>query len=188
MQHARLTYISYEDYFAYEQRSGDKHEYVAGQIYAMVGTTDRHNLIALNIASYVRTQLRGSPCRVFMSDVKVRIEVADASYYPDVFVTCDGRDQDPYVKYYPCLVVEVLSPSTEGTDRREKLLNYRKLDSLQEYVLVDSDRQRLEVYRHEADGSWTVDTLSGDETLELDSVAVTLPLAEVYAEVTVRGE
>ena len=109
-QHARLTYISYEDYLAYEQHSGDKHEYVAGQIYAMVGTTDRHNLIALNIASYVRTQLRGSPCRVFMSDVKVRIEMADASYYPDVFVTCDGRDQDPYVKHYPCLVVEVLSP------------------------------------------------------------------------------
>ena len=102
--------------------------------------------------------------------------------------TCDGRDQDPYVKHYPCIVVEVLSPSTEGTDRREKLLNYRKLDSLQEYVLVDSDRQRIEVYRREADGGWTVDTLSGNEVLKLDSVAVTLPLAEVYAEVTVRGE
>ena len=186
MQHARLTYVSYEDYLAYEQRSGDRHEYVAGQIYAMVGTTDRHNVIAGNIYVALRAQLRGGPCRVFMSDVKVRIEVADASYYPDVFVTCDSCDQDPYVKHYPCIVVEVLSPPTEGTDRREKLLNYRKLDSLQEYVLVDSDRQRIEVYRREADGGWTVDTLSGDETLELNSVAVTLPLAEVYAEVTVR--
>ncbi len=188
MQHARLTYVSYEDYLAYEQRSDDKHEYVAGQVYAMVGTTDRHNLIALNIAAYLRTKLHGGPCRVFMSDVKVRIEVANASYYPDVFVTCDGRDLDPYVKRYPCMVVEVLSPSTEGTDRREKLLNYRQLDSLQEYVLVDSDRRRIEVYRREADGGWVVDTLSGDEALELKSVAVALPLAEVYAEVSVGWE
>jgi len=185
MQHARLTYVSYEDYLAYEQRSGDQHEYVAGQIYAMVGVTDRHNLIAGNIYVALRAKLRGGPCRVFMSDVKVRIEAADACYYPDVFVTCDGRDQDPYVKQHPCIVLEVLSPSTEGTDRREKLLNYRKLDSLQEYVLVASDRQRIEVYRREADGGWTVDTLSRDEVLELNSVAVALPLAEVYAEVTV---
>ncbi|MFO1431353.1 MAG: Uma2 family endonuclease [Candidatus Competibacteraceae bacterium] len=185
MQHARLTYVSFEDYLAYEQRSDTKHEYVAGQIYAMVGTTDRHNLIALNIAAYLRAKLRGGPCRVFMSDVKVRIEVANAGYYPDVFVTCDGRDLDPYVKYHPCLVVEVLSHSTEGTDRREKLLNYRQLDSLQEYLLVDSDRQWIEVYRRETDGGWTVDTSSGDEVLELSSVGCSLPLAEVYAEVSI---
>jgi Uma2 family endonuclease len=188
MQHARLTYVSFEDYLAYEQRSDTRHEYVAGQIYAMVGTTDRHNVIAGNIYVALRAKLRGGPCRVFMSDVKVRIEKANASYYPDVFVTCDGRDLAPYVKYHPCLVVEVLSHSTEGTDRREKLLNYRQLDSLQEYLLVDSDRQRIEVYRREADGGWTVDTLSGDEKLELSSVAVALPLAEIYADVNVVTE
>lgn len=186
MQHARLTYVSYDDYLAHEQRSGDRHEYVAGQIYAMVGTTDRHNLVAGNIYVALRARLRGGPCRVFMSDVKVRVAAADACYYPDVFVTCDGSDLDPYVKEHPPVVIEVLSRSTEGIDRREKLINYRKLDSLQEYVLASSDQRRVEVYRREADGGWTVDTLSGDEALELKSLGITAPLVEVYAEVAIQ--
>ncbi len=115
-----------------------------------------------------------------MSDVKVRVEEADAFYYPDVFVTCDPRDTDPYIKRYPCLVLEVLSPSTEGIDRREKLLNYRKLQSLREYVLIGSEQRLIEIYRLDGEGSWTVATLEGDEGLELNSLCIEIPAAEIY--------
>lgn len=180
MKHARLTFLTPEEYLASENDSLTKHEYVAGQLYAMVGVRDTHNTIALNVASQLRSTLRGGPCRVFMSDVKLRVEEADAFYYPDVFVTCDARDTDSYVKRYPILVIEILSPSTEAIDRREKLLNYRKLPSLLEYVLIGSEQRGIEIYRLEADGSWTVATLEGDETLEISSVGTAIPAGEIY--------
>ncbi len=183
MKQARLSYLSPEEYLAYEHDSPTKHEYVAGEVYAMVGARDSHNLIAGNVYTHLRTNMRGGPCRVFMSDVKVRVEAADVFYYPDVFVTCDPRDADPYVKRYPSLVIEVLSPSTEGIDRREKLLNYRKLQSLREYVLIGGEQRSLEVYRREADGAWTMMTLEGDEDLELNSVGIVIPSAEIYQDV-----
>ncbi|MGH8467610.1 MAG: Uma2 family endonuclease [Gammaproteobacteria bacterium] len=169
MKHARLTHLTSEEYLASENDNPAKHEYVAGQLHAMVGVRDTHNAIALNVASQLRSTLRGGPCRVFMSDVKVRVEEADAFYYPDVFVTCDARDTDPYVKRYPSLVI-----ATEAIDRREKLLNYRKLPSLHEYVLIGSAQRWIEIYRLEADGSWTVATLEGDEDLELSARRWTL--------------
>jgi len=184
MKHARLTHLTSEEYLTSENDSPTKHEYVAGQLYAMVGVRDTHNAISLNVASRLRSTLRGGPCRVSMSDIKVRVEEADAFYYPDVFVTCDARDTDPYVKRYPSLVIEVLSPSTEAIDRREKLLNYRKVPSLHEYVLIGSEQRRIEIYRLEADGSWTVATLEGDEDLELSSVGTALPAEEIYQDVT----
>jgi Uma2 family endonuclease len=110
MKGARLTYLSAEDYLALEQTSDIKHEYVAGQVFAMVGARDTHNTVALNIASRLMERLRGGPCCVFISDVKLRVEAADAFYYPDVFVTCDPRNIEPYFKRYPSVIVEVLSP------------------------------------------------------------------------------
>lgn len=186
MQHANLIPLDSDEYLAQERLSDRKHEYVAGQVYAMVGTTDRHNLIAGNLYMALRAKLRGGSCRVFMSDVKVEVEAANTFYYPDLFVTCDARDQDAYVKRYPCLVIEVLSSSTEGIDRREKLLNYRRLDSLREYVLVASDMRRIEVYRRVEEGGWTVDTLGTSEVVEFNSVGISLPVAEVYADVTLE--
>ncbi len=184
MKHARLAYTTPEEYLFCEHNSLTKHEYVAGQIYEMVGVRDSHNLIAGNVYAHLRINMRGGACRVFMSDVKVRVEEADAFYYPDVFVTCDPRDADPYVKCYPCLVIEILSPTTEAVDRREKLLNYRKLPSLREYVLIGCEQQLIEVYRSEGDGNWAVITLEGDEDLELSSVRITISAQEIYQEVT----
>lgn len=185
MKHARLTYMTPEEYLALEQASDTRHDYVNGQMYAMVGVKDVHNRIALNIASFLRAALRGSACQVYMSDVKVRVAPANVYYYPDVFVTCDRADTDPYVKSHPCLVVEVLSPNTEGTDRREKLIHYRELPSLREYVLVGSETRQVEVYRRESD-AWTLDTLTEDnETFELQSVGQRMSVSEVYEGVTV---
>lgn len=180
MKHVRLCFVSVEDYLSFEQASDARHEYVAGQILAMVGTRDDHNTVALNIASLLRDHLRGGPCKAYISDMKVRVEAADAFYYPDVFVTCDPRDTEPYFKRYPSLIVEVLSPSTEGVDRREKLRNYRMLETLKEYVLVGLEERKIEIFRRELTGEWGADTLTEDDPVELKSVGLSLSFAEVY--------
>jgi Uma2 family endonuclease len=180
MKHASLPLLSVDDYLALERRSEVKHEYVGGQIFAMVGVRDVHNTVALNIASRLRDGLRGGPCRVYIADMKVRVDPADTLYYPDVFVTCDGRDTEPYFKRHPILVVEVLSPATETVDRREKLRNYRLLDTLQEYVLVSLDRRQVEIYRREGPGEWGVDTLNPGDAVALASLGLTLSFDDIY--------
>ncbi len=136
--------LTVEEYLQLEQTSEIRHEYLGGQVFAMSGGSKEHNTITLNIASRVRSHLRGGSCSVFMADMKVRIQLASQRksifYYPDVIVTCDPDDQDRFFLNYPCLIIEVLSPSTETIDRREKLLNYQTLESLQEYVLVSQDK------------------------------------------------
>ena len=180
MKHARLTHVSVDDYLALEQGSDTKHEYVAGQMFAMVGVRDAHNQVAGNVYLHARSKLRGGPCRVYIADMKVRVEAADAFYYPDVFVTCDSRDTEPYYKRYPVLVLEVLSPTTESVDRREKLHNYRMLETLQEYVLVSLDERRVEIYRRGLTGEWTVDTLAPGDPIDLRSIDLTLSFNDVY--------
>ncbi|MBF2007458.1 MAG: Uma2 family endonuclease [Chlorogloeopsis fritschii C42_A2020_084] len=182
-----LTYLTVEEYLKAEESSEIRHEYLGGQIFAMSGGSKEHNIITLNIASRLRSHLRGGSCSVFMSDMKVRIELANQNksifYYPDVIVTCDSQDQDRFFLNYPCLIVEVLSPSTEVTDRREKLVNYRNLDSLQEYVLVFQDEIKVEVYRKENQEKWSMQTLGKSDNLELNSVGLTLTMPDIYEDV-----
>lgn len=180
MKSARLTYLSAEDYLAFEHASDVKHEYVAGHVFAMVGARDAHNTVALNIASRLKERLRGGPCRVFISDMKLRVEAADAFYYPDVFVSCDPRDSEPYFKRFPCLVVEVLSPTTEAVDKREKLRHYRMLDTLREYVLVSPELKTVEICRREPTGEWTTYSLGADDPVDFTSVTVRLSFEEVF--------
>jgi Uma2 family endonuclease len=125
MQHAPLTTITLAEYLAGEMTGQIKHEFVPGQVFAMSGVREQHNLITLNIATRLREKTRGGQCRVLVTDVKLRVEAADAFYYPDVMVCCDPADDDPYVKRSPIIVVEVLSRSTAAIDRREKLCAYR---------------------------------------------------------------
>ncbi len=183
MRQARLSYMSASDYLDLEQASEARHEYVAGQIFAMVGTRDNHNTVALNIASRLRNHLRGGSCRTYISDMKIRVEAADAFYYPDVFVTCDPRDTEPYFKRFPCLIVEVLSPSTEAVDRREKLRHYRMLETLKEYMLVSIEERKVEIFRRELTGEWLVDTLTEDDPVDLKSVEFRMTLADIYEDV-----
>ncbi|MCT7982674.1 Uma2 family endonuclease [Laspinema sp. A4] len=181
------AFISVPDYFKQEETSPIRHEYLGGQLFAMAGASEEHNRISGNIYAYLLTHLRGSGCKTFMSDMKIKIQVAqgtgDIFYYPDVLVTCDEEDRDKFYKTQPCLVVEVLSPSTETIDRREKRLNYQSLTSLQEYVLVAQDQMQVEVYRRKASGNWEVERLGPNDSLELNSVGLTLTLAEIYDEV-----
>jgi Uma2 family endonuclease len=185
MRHAYLPSLNAEDYLTGELKSDIRHEYVDGEVYAMAGAGETHNLIALNVASRLRGLVRGGPCRVFISDMKLRVAQWNAFYYPDVLVTCDASDTQPYFKESPCLIVEVLSPSTEGIDRREKLLAYRTLVSLREYVLISQDKRQIEVYRHAAGGAWHLETLGQGDPLHLECVGAALTLDEVYEDVPV---
>jgi Uma2 family endonuclease len=157
------NYLSSEEYLQLEEKSDIKHEYIDGEIYAMAGATDAHVTIALNLASTLRNHLRGSDCRVYISDMKARIEKRDRFFYPDVMVTCDRRDRENSTyKQYPTLIVEVLSDSTEAFDRGDKFAEYQTLDSLQEYVLINSKRQRVECFRRNNEGLWVLESYTSD--------------------------
>jgi len=183
MHHARLTRLSAEDYLEGELKSAIRHEYVDGEAYAMAGAEEAHNLIALNVASRLRGAARGGPCRVFISDMKVRVAAWSAFYYPDILVVCDSSDTQSYFKEKPCLIVEVLSPSTESIDRREKMLAYRTLSSLREYVLIAQDKRQIEVYRRDEAGEWSLETLAEGDSLHLECLGATLSLDEAYEDV-----
>ncbi|WP_072620624.1 Uma2 family endonuclease [Spirulina major] len=170
------------DYLEAEAASNIRHEYVSGYVFAMAGASEAHNLIACNFVAQLRPHLRGSTCRVFVSDMKVKIQ-DDIFYYPDLLVTCNPQDNQPYFKTQPTLIIEVLSKTTETTDRREKLMHYQTLESLQEYVLVSQNCIEVEVYRRQASGFWTVEVLKADHNLHLVSVDLKLTMAEIYEDV-----
>lgn len=180
---APLTYINLVEYLEAENSSQIRHEYLNGQVYAMTGGSREHNTIILNIGTQLRSRLRGSGCQVFVSDMKVRVEADNVFYYPDVVVTCNSQDTEKFFLTKPCLIVEVLSPSTENIDRREKLLTYKKIEDLQEYVLVSQDEIEVELYRKDRDNNWIKYILGKDDTVILDSVNLQLPMAEIYEDV-----
>lgn len=186
MQLAQV-YISVEEYLKSEAVSEIRHEYLGGQIFAMSGSSEEHNRIAGNIYARLINHLRGSGCKTFISDMKVKIEIAnrtaDLFYYPDVIVTCDSKDTEKYYKTRPCLIIEVLSPSTASLDKREKRLNYQSLPSLQEYVLISQDDIMVEIYRQNEAGKWYSEILEVSGALTLKSVGLMLTMADIYEDV-----
>jgi Uma2 family endonuclease len=143
------------DYFALDNASQERHEYVGGRIYAMTGGTMRHNRISGNIFRVLANRLDGSPCQVFINDMKLHVQAADSVYYPDVFVYCGSATaNDDKVAQDATLVVEVLSESTAAIDRREKLVAYQKLPGLRAYWIVSQTEQHIEVHSRGTDGRW----------------------------------
>ena len=180
---ARVYSITADDYLAGEVLSPIRHEYVAGEVFAMAGATEEHATIALNFASLLRAQVRGGPCRVYIADMKLRVDAADAFFYPDVFVTCDPRDAgEPLVKRHPALICEVLSESTEAYDRGGKFAAYRTLETLSEYLLIDSRRRSVEVFRRQPDG-WLLAPVAPDGQLELISLGLSCAVDALYEDV-----
>ena len=171
-----------EDYLEGECHSDVRHELVAGQVYAMVGASSNHNLIAGNIFSALHAHLRGKPCQAFMSDMKVR--VANDFYYPDVMVSCDPADRHDYYREKPVLVIEVLSPATEGRDSLEKRIAYQSLPSLQEYVLVAQDKTELCIYRNTGNG-WLREICRAGDQVTLQSVGLNMPIEAIFEDVPV---
>lgn len=173
--------MSGEEYLAWEAEQEGKHEFLAGEIFAMVGASDRHVTIAGNLYAAIRDHLRSGLCRVYISDMKLRVNAVDAWFYPDVMVTCDPVDhQRDMDKTAPVLIIEVLSPSTEAFDRGGKFAAYRTIPSLNEYLLIDPDSGRLELYRRNTDNQWVLHTPLGDTPLDLCSIELVLSRAIVF--------
>jgi Uma2 family endonuclease len=177
--------ISADDYLRAEMASEIKHEYVGGQLHAMTGASVSHNLIMLNLAGALKAHLRGSPCQVFASDMKLRLRIGseDVFYYPDVFVACRADERNTYYREFPHTIVEILSETTERTDRREKFLAYRTLDSLQEYILVAQDERRIVVFHRE--NGWQPEEAGPQGALDIPSLGFSVALDAVYEGVSV---
>lgn len=171
-------------YLAWEHAQTERHEFVDGEVFAMAGAEDRHVTVALNLAMALRQHLSGSPCRTYMSDMRVHVAAVNSYFYPDVVVTCSPADQaSPSVKTEPKLIVEVLSPSTASYDMGLKFTHYRRLDSLQEYMLVDIETRTTYGYRKGPDGLWVLHPFAQGETVALASVALEIPAAKLFDEV-----
>jgi len=177
----KQTAFSRAEFIAWENEQPDKNEYVAGEVFAMVGVRDRHNIIAGNLYMLVRPHLKGSPCKTYVSDIKLEVESADAVFYPDLFVTCTNGS-DPRVKRDASLVVEILSPSTEAYDRGRKFAAYRMLPSLQDYVLVSTDEALVEVYSRSGD-AWLLREYRQGDRVRLASIDLDIDLSTIFDEV-----
>ena len=177
-------YISPEEYLKLEELSQIKHEYIQGEIYAMAGASDAHVTVAGNLFALLRNHVRGSGCRVYMSDMKARIESKNLYYYPDVMVSCDERDKAfQSFKRHPCLIIEVLSKGTEGFDRGDKFADYQELETLQEYVLINQKRQRVECFRRNAEGLWVLQSYTPGSEVYLASVDFRTSMDAIYEDV-----
>ena len=172
--------VSIEQYLDAEKAGEERHEYVDGYLYAMVGGTLAHNIITRNIARLFDDAIRGSSCHVFTSDVKVR--TATAFYYPDVVVYCGSTDLGSDFISAPKLIVEVLSPSTERTDSVEKRAAYQSLESLQEYVLLSHERLEVQVY-HRVESGWKAETYAEADTVRFRSIGCEVLVDEIYTDV-----
>lgn len=169
--------IPIDIYLKDEQRSHVRHEYVNGVTYARVGSTARHNQVAIALTTLLHQHLKGKPCTVFMSDMKVRVD--EVFYYPDVMVVCDAIKPTSLYQTTPALLVEVLSQSTEAKDRLEKLVAYQSLPSLTEYVLLAQDKVYADIYRRHQH-TWQLENISHSDTINLTSIQHNFPIEACY--------
>lgn len=184
----QLPRFTPQEYLVWEEQQALRYEYFDGEVFAMAGGSLPHADIALNIASLLREPLRGR-CKVRNSDAKVGITEDGPFVYPDVSVTCDERDRSAQkFSRYPCLIVEVISPGTEAYDRGGKFALYRRLESLQEYVLVGSETKTVEVFRRDQQGRWVFIAYEENDEITLMSMGVTLTADDIYEDVVLIAE
>jgi Uma2 family endonuclease len=181
--------ISVRDYLEGEKNSQIKHEYLDGEVYAMAGTSKSHNEIIANINERLRIHLRGNNCRSFFTNIKVLVQKLNRYYYPDLIVVCGEDDESEYFTRKPTLIIEILSPSTTLTDRREKMFAYKEIESLREYVMVEQNRMYAEIYRRREDGNlWDWIEFEAGEEIDLASLNFKMPMAEIYAGVELQEQ
>jgi Uma2 family endonuclease len=183
MDNLARKFISPEEYLELERNSLEKHEYYQGEIFAMAGAKENHNLIVSNLIGLFYMKFKLTPCVVYPSDMRVSIDSKRHYTYPDVSLICGERkflDKNNDTLLNPSVIIEVLSESTENYDRSKKFESYRKIASLQEYVLVASDRKKIEIFTKSNDGRWYLSESGPSETIEISSVNVQLSLNEVY--------
>jgi Uma2 family endonuclease len=173
--------LTLAEFLEWENQQPDRNEFYRGEVFAMTGARRVHGRVVINLVRHLGNQLDGSPCQIFQEGMKVQI-ADDAVLYPDIFVTCDKADlATERIFRSPTLIVEVLSPSTQVYDRSRKFALYRRLVSLQEYILVDPDTRRVELFRRGADGLWDLHDMSDDEALVAASVGCRVRLVDIFA-------
>jgi Uma2 family endonuclease len=184
MSLAEKITLTAEEYLKGEETAEIKHEYQNGEVWAMVGATDNHVTIAGNLFVLLKQHLKDSPCRTYISDMKVRVEKADAYFYPDVMVTCNPKDQaNTLYKQHPVFIAEVLSLSTEAFDRGNKFNAYRQLDSLQTYWLIDTQAMRVDSFTRTENDDWLLHSYTkADELVEIKGIEVQCLLKELYVD------
>ncbi len=177
-------YMTPQEYLDWEEQQPLKYEYIDGEAFAMTGGTVNHGTIGANCHYQLKTHLRGGSCRAFVFDVKLGISEDGPFHYPDVMVSCDETDKRATkVIYHPCLIVEVLSPSTEGIDRGKKFQNYRQISTLKEYILVTAEQIMVECFRLNDKGLWELQTYNQGDEINLTSVDFKLPIELLYEDV-----
>jgi Uma2 family endonuclease len=176
-------FMSAAEYLEWELTQEERYEYWDGEVVAMSGGTRNHNRISLNFSKLLDDALLNRNCDVYIADVKVQVEPGQKYFYPDVVVTCDERDDDAQLVQFPCLIIEVLSPSTEAIDRGAKFARYRQFTALQEYVLVQVDRPKVEVFRRNDKNQWVLSEYDREDRLLLESIGVEIAIADLYRQV-----
>jgi Uma2 family endonuclease len=178
-------YLTPDEYLSFEEESDFKYEYRQGEVYAMAGASNNHVLITGNLFALLRFHIRGKNCRAYIADTKVKIESINTYYYPDIAVSCDERDRN-LTQYicYPCLIVEVLSDSTEGFDRGDKFADYRQLESLQEYVLISQKTKRIDTFLKNEQGQWLLSSYNESDRLIINTIEFSCQVTEIYEEIT----
>jgi len=176
--------VSPEQYLEAEMNSEVRHEFANGFVVAQAGASRIHNLIAVTVSSILRAHLKGGSCRTYVSDMKVRINTQDLDlfYYPDVMISCDKNPVSEYYEDKPCVLIEILSDSTESKDRLEKLNAYSKLPSLQEYILISQHCVAIDIYRR-SEGSFDLERLSDGDTLSIQSIGLEVLVKDLYEDV-----
>jgi Uma2 family endonuclease len=184
-----LPRLTPEEYFAWEEKQLEKYEYIDGQTYAMSGVTVNHSRIAVRFTTLFSNHLDNSNYETGNSAIRINIVGTSNYTYPDASVTCDDRDKTtPQYITYPCLIVEVLSASTESYDRGGKFRLYRKNPVLQDYLLVSSTCIEMDLYRKNQDGDWTIVNYREGDTVELNSINLRMPIEQVYRGLTLIPE
>lgn len=186
MSTANPSFLTPAEYLELERKAEIKSEYIDGQMFAMSGASFRHNLIVANLLSEMTSQLRGKECRAVGNDQRVKVSPAGVYTYPDIVAVCDEPHfEDKFLDTLlnPTMIVEVLSPSTEAYDRGEKFVQYRRIDTLQEYVLVSQNRIRIETFRRDGDRWILTEFNTPDAVLHLESIDCHVPLVAIYAKV-----
>ncbi|MBK9261200.1 MAG: Uma2 family endonuclease [Polyangiaceae bacterium] len=183
---ARRAKMTEEEYLAFERASEERHEYADGEIFAMSGGTGNHNAITLSVGAELRVALRGRNCRAYSSDMRVYIPLTKRYVYPDASVVCGGaeyKDATHDILLNPRVIIEVLSPATEGYDRGDKFAQYRSIPSVMHYVLASQDKPMLEVFTRQDNGSWNYRAYGPGEKAPLSAIGCELDVDSVYTDV-----
>lgn len=182
-----MKYMTVEEYLAFEDASTEKHEFIGGVVYAMAGAGVSHNRVVRNTVVEIGQFLKEKPCEIFQSDLKVHVKTESGISYPDITIVCDELqflETRTDVVTNPSVIVEVLSPSTQNYDHGEKFMFYRQIESLQEYILISSMELRIEKFKKEASGSWTLTEYKNlTDKLPIDTIQFQLLLAEIYRDI-----